>query len=133
MPFYSPKNSIHQNFKKWKHLLKISFYTCVPKIILIWCMVPEIQSETDKIFGHFGWFFALLPPLPPNDPENQNFERNKWKKMPGDIILLFIHMYHKWRSYDIWLLKYKVQQTNFCHFGPFFALSAPWQPGKSKF
>ena len=31
--------------------------------------------------------------------------------MPGDIILLYIHVYHKWRSYDIWFLKYKVQQT----------------------
>ena len=30
--------------------------------------------------------------------------------MPGDIILLYIHVYHNWRSYDIWFLKYKVQQ-----------------------
>ena len=26
-------------------------------------MAPEIQSETDKIFCHFGPFFALLTPL----------------------------------------------------------------------
>ena len=26
-------------------------------------MVPEIQSEADKTFCHFGPFFALLPPL----------------------------------------------------------------------
>ena len=62
-------------------------------------MVPEIQSETDRIFGHFGPFCTLLPPPtphpnPPNDPENQNFEK-KMKKMPGDIILLYIHVYHK--------------------------------------
>ena len=31
--------------------------------------------------------------------------------MPGDIILL--HVYHKWRSYDIWFLIYKVRQTEF--------------------
>ena len=53
--------------------------------------------------GHF---------LPFYHPKNQKFEKKeKKKKMPGDIILLYIHMYHKWRSYDIWFLKYKVWQT----------------------
>ena len=37
----------------------------------------------DKIFCHFGPFFALLPP---NNPKNQNFE--KMKNLPGDIIIL---------------------------------------------
>ena len=46
-------------------------------------MVPEIWSETDKIFCHYGLFFALLPPM---DPENQNFE--KMKKIFEDIIIL---------------------------------------------
>ena len=45
--------------------------------------------------------------------------------MPGDIILLYIHVYHKWRSYDIWFLKCKVQQTeNFVILGHFL----PFQP-----
>ena len=57
-----------------------SFYTCVPKIAIIWYMVPEIRSEADIIFYHFGLYFALLPPPPPNDPENQNIENKKWKK-----------------------------------------------------
>ena len=46
-------------------------------------MVPEIWSMTEIIFCHLGPFFALLPP---NNPENQNFE--KMKKTPGDIIIL---------------------------------------------
>ena len=47
-PKINPKN---QNFKKWKKLLEISsFY----QKSIIWCMVPQIQSETE--------FFALLPP-----------------------------------------------------------------------
>ena len=46
-------------------------------------MVPEIWSATDIIFCHSGPFFALLPPM---DPENQNFEKNE--KIPGDIIIL---------------------------------------------
>ena len=51
-------------------------------------MVPEMWSTTDKIFCHFGPFFALFLPRPSNS-ENQNFE--KLKKTPGDIIIL--HMY----------------------------------------
>ena len=48
-------------------------------------MVPEIRSVADRIFCHYGLFFALPPP-PPIDPENQNFE--KIKKTLEDIIIL---------------------------------------------
>ena len=34
--------------KKWKKRLEISsFYTCVPKTMITWCMVPEIWCETN--------------------------------------------------------------------------------------
>ena len=47
--------------------------------------------------------------------------KKKMKKTLGDIILLYVHVYHKWRSYDVWLLKYKVQQTEiFVILGNFF-------------
>ena len=46
-------------------------------------MVPEIGSVTDKTFCHFGPF---LPFYPPNNKENQNFE--KMKKTLTDIIIL---------------------------------------------
>ena len=36
---------------------------------IIWCMVPEIWSATDRNFCHFGPFFALLP-------LTQNFLKN---------------------------------------------------------
>ena len=54
---------------------------------IIWCMVPEIWSVTDRIFCHFGPFFALLAPspLPPDNSKNPNFE--KMKKLLGDIII----------------------------------------------
>ena len=52
-------------------------------------MVAEMWSETDRIFCHFGPFFVLLPPLPPNNPETQKFEKkiekNPWRYYP------FIH------------------------------------------
>ena len=37
--------------KRWKKCLEISFYTCVPYMKTIWCMVPEIWSTTDRILS----------------------------------------------------------------------------------
>ena len=49
--------------------------------------------------------------------------------MPGDIIPLEIHVNHKCGSYDIWFLKWKVQQTEIFvilgHFLPFQPLENP--------
>ena len=64
LPFYP---LIIQKSKFWKNekLSEIlSFYTWVPWIKIIWCMIPEIWSATDRIFSHFEPFFALLS-LPP--------------------------------------------------------------------
>ena len=84
LPFYPPKNPKNQNFEKWKNLQEISsFYTCVKKITIIWCVVSEVWSETN-FFCHFGPIFALLPPTP-NDPENQILKKNVWRYYP------FIH------------------------------------------
>ena len=46
--------------KKKKHL-QISFYPSVPQVTVIWCMIPEIWSLTDRIFCHFGLFFDFNP------------------------------------------------------------------------
>ena len=37
-------------------------------------MVPEILSTTDQIFCYFGPFLAFYPP---NNLENQNFQKMK--------------------------------------------------------
>ena len=57
-PLNSPKN---ENFKKIKKKLTISsFYTSVPKIMIIRYTMPEIWHMTDVIvFFHFALFFAL--------------------------------------------------------------------------
>ena len=59
-PLTTWKTRILKKRKKWLEIS--SFYTCVPKTMIIRSTVPEIQSETDRIFCHFGPFFALLPP-----------------------------------------------------------------------
>ena len=56
-------NLENENFNiEKKHLEILSFYTCVPSMTIIWCIVPEICSVTDRIVCHFGPFFALLSP-----------------------------------------------------------------------
>ena len=51
-------------------------------MIATWCMVPGIWSAMDRIFCHFGSFFAFYPP---NNPKN--FFK-KMKNTPEDIIIL---------------------------------------------
>ena len=46
-------------------------------------MVPEIPSETGRIYCHSGPYFALLPPM---NSKNQNF--GKVNNTPEDIIIL---------------------------------------------
>ena len=72
--------------KKWKTGLQISsFYTSVPKIMIICYTVPEIWHVSDVIvifiLGNF------LPFYPSNIQKNQNFKKGK-KKTPGAIIIL---------------------------------------------
>ena len=76
-----PNNLENQNFEKMKKTHGGIIILNMSNI----CMIPEICSMTDRIYSHFGPFFAFLHPLPPNNPENQNFEI--MKKTPGDIIL----------------------------------------------
>ena len=89
-----------------KNLPQISsFYSCVPKITIIWCTVPEKRNETDRIFCHFGPFFALLAPF--------MIPKIKILKQWKTFLEILSFVYQKWTSYDILFLKYKAKQTNF--------------------
>ena len=60
-PQTAQKNKISKN---WKKPLEISsFYTSVPKLMIICYTIPEIWCVTDVIVVfHFGLLFSLLPP-----------------------------------------------------------------------
>ena len=76
-PFYPPNSPKNENFKKQKKKRpKISFYTSVPKIMIIGYTVPEIWHVTDVIIFHFGQFFALLPH---KKPKKRKFLKNEKK------------------------------------------------------
>ena len=87
---------------------------------IIWCMVPEIWSTTVRIFCHFGQFFALLTPL-----TTQKIKiLKKWKKMPGDIIIL-----HKCvKNHDHMLYCSWDMACDRCIYFSFWAISCPFTP-----
>ena len=77
LPFYlsnSLKNLNIKKKKKKKSLLISSFYTSVPKFMIIGYTVSEIWHVTDVIIFHFGLYFSLLPP---NSPKNEKFKTMK--------------------------------------------------------
>ena len=110
-----------------------SFYTCVPKIIIIWFWVLERQSDINRIFCHFEPFFTLLPqPLPPPPfyiymctRKSRKIKILKLKKTSGDIIIL--HMYTI--NDIIWCMIPEIWSTidRICHSGPFL----PFQTAKA--
>ena len=101
----------------------LSFYTCVPKMTIIWYMVPDTSSTIDRFFCHFALYFALLPTKIPRKSKFWINERNSWRYYH------FTHEYHKWKSYDVWFLRYGAWQTEyfsswaniFCPFTPLTA------------
>ena len=89
--FYSPNSlknkSLKKYLKKKKKRLEISsFYTSVPKTIIIGYTVLEIWHVTGVIvIFHFGLYFSILPP-PPKQPKKWKIQ--KMKKKHVNIIIL---------------------------------------------
>ena len=69
------KSKLKKNEKK-KCMEILSFYTCIAQMTIIWYIVPEIWSATDRILSHLGPFFGLLPH---NNTEKQNLKIKKKK------------------------------------------------------
>ena len=79
LPFYLSNSLKNPNIKKKekkkkKSLVISSFYTSVPKFMIIGYTVSEIWHVTDVIIFHFGLYFSLLPP---NSPKNEKFKTMK--------------------------------------------------------
>ena len=115
-PSKNPKN---QNFEKMKRIAGdiINLRKCT-KTTFIWGMVSEIQSETDRVFCYSGPFFCPFTFYPTTNKKIKIWKKckeNPWRYYP------LTNVYHKWRSYDLWFLRYKAWLTEFfCHLGPFF-------------
>ena len=117
-----PKKSKFWKNKKM-HEDIIILHLCTTNENHDWCMVPDISSKTDRqvfvILDYFLPFYSLTM---------QKIKiLRKWEKLLE--ILSFTQVYRKWQSYDIWFLRYQLQQTDFfCHLWPFFSFYAPNSP-----
>ena len=69
-----PKSQKNQNFEKMKNIAGdiIILYKCTKNHNHMRYSSCEIWSETDRIFCHFGLFFALLPPNSPKSAKNHD-------------------------------------------------------------
>ena len=109
--------------RKWKKLLEISsFYTCTKNHNHM-----KYSSWDTEWDSHFELFFALLPPpLTTQKIKLLKNEKQSWRYYH------FTHAYHKWKSYDVWFLRYGVWQTEFFlileHFLHFYPSSPPPPP-----
>ena len=73
--------------KKKKNYRRYHHFICAPKTTIIWGTLLEIQSESDRIFVILSHFCPFTPSLPPLTTQKIQILK-KWKKMPGDIIIL---------------------------------------------
>ena len=98
-------------------IIILHMYTNVPNTTIIWAMVPDIQSETDRIFGFLDHF---LPFYPPNNPENQILKQ--WKEHL-EMSSFYSSVPKITIIYGVCFLRYGVQHTEFFvilgHFLPF--------------
>ena len=98
--------------KRKKHLEMSPLFTCTKNhdnmTYASWDM-----DATGIIFCHFGPFFALLPHYWPQKLTFGKNVKKTWRYYP------FTNVYHKYRSYDVWFLRYKATTNRgFCHFDP---------------
>ena len=124
LPFFTPFYLTTQKSKFWKngkkHLEMPSFF-CNKKHNHVMYVYSDMECNRHNFLSFQATFcsFALLLTQKPNFGKNV---KNTWRYHP------FTHMYHKSRSYDIWFLRYEVQQTKFfCHprsFTSFYILTA---------
>ena len=121
LPFYPPKIKISQNWKKKKKkYLEISFYTSVPKIMIIGYTVPEIWHMMDVIIIFLGYF---LPFYCSNHQKNENVKKIKkhleiswFYTSAGKFMIICYTAPEIWCMIDLIVL---------FHFGLFFALLPP--------
>ena len=87
----------------------------------IWFLRDGVpQTEFVVILGHF----CTLTPLTTWRSKIEKNEKNAWEYHHFTLI------YHKWKSYDVWLLRYGAQQIFFFfvilgHFLPFYPPNNP--------
>ena len=104
---------------KKKHLEILSFYKSEPYMTIIWCMVSEIWSETDRFFvvlDHFLSFYPLkICKIKILKKWTKSLELLSFYKCIPQMTIIWCMVLEIWNATD----------RIFCLFGTFFALSFP--------
>ena len=152
LPSNTPNNPKYQNFEKTKKKSEdIILHLCITNDnhIMYGCWYMEHEKNTwryhnftvvyqkwqsyDVWFLRYGVlqrflsFWTIFCPFNPLTTQKIKILKTM-KKHPGDIIIL--HVYHKWKSYHVWFLRYGAWQTYFFVILGHFLL---FYPTKSKF
>ena len=72
---------------------------------IIWCMIPEIWSVTNRIFLSFWSVFSHFTSL-----TTRKIKILKTEKKTKTYH--FTHVHHKWQSNNVWFLRHCAWQTN---------------------
>ena len=74
---------------------------------IMMCGSWDMEHNNKQNFLSFWTIFALLPPY---EPRKSKFCKNE---QHNRRYYHFTNAYHKWQSYDLWFLRYEMQQTEF--------------------
>ena len=116
--YWPRKLKFGKNIKTYLEIL--SFYTYIPLIKIIWCMVLEIWRATDRIYLSSWVIFCTFTPL-----TAWKMKMSEMKKNPGDIIIL--HWCTKNIDHSLYCSRDKARDRCNCyfHFGLYFFLLPP--------
>ena len=127
-PLKTPKIKILKNEKRcWRYHNFTHVYHKSQSYDVLFLIYRVRKTELFVILGHFLSFYH--PSVPLMIPKNQNFEKSVWIYYPFNTCMYIVNEHHM--IYGFW--NARCDRQKFCNFGSIFALSAPWQPRKSKF
>ena len=126
LPFDSPNNPKNQNYEQlkknnWRYHFKIVYHKW--SSYDAWFLRYRVQQAE---FLLLWTIFCSLPPL-----TTQKIKIDAWR------CCHVTHVYHEWKSYDVWFLRYRDMEIwsatdrIFSHFGPFSALLTPPPPNNN--
>ena len=103
LPFYPSNNRENQNFKKmkksiWKKSIMSSFYTCTKNHNHMMYASWDMEYKRHNFLSFWAIFYPFTPLLTPKI-KIWNKCKKTWRHCP------ITNVYHKWRSYDVWLLR----------------------------
>ena len=118
LPFGPRKSKFVKNEKNTKDIIILQLCTINDSHMMYGCWNMECNGQ---MFLSFWTVFCPFTPLTTWKSKFSKYKKTAWRYYH------FTQFYHKWQSYDVWFLRYRVQQTEFFiildKFLPFYPLT----------